>query len=99
MSIYKSLKLALFSLLNNKMRSFLTMLGIIIGIASVMIIVAIGNGSQAAMEKEFESFGTGTKAAPVVETKAETTVPATKAAPAAAKPKAKRAPCKKTVKK
>ena len=39
------------------------------------------------------------KAAPVVETKAETAVPATKAAPAAAKPKAKRAPCKKTVKK
>ena len=39
------------------------------------------------------------KAAPVVETKAETAVPATKAASAAAKPKAKRAPCKKTVKK
>ena len=47
------------------------------------------------------------KAAPVVETKAETAVPATKAAPAAeaktapaaAKPKAKRVPCKKTVKK
>ena len=42
------------------MRTFLTMLGIIIGIASVIIIVAIGNGSQAAMEEEFESFGTGT---------------------------------------
>ena len=39
------------------------------------------------------------KAAPAVETKTETAVPATKAAPAAAKPKAKRAPCKKTVKK
>ena len=39
------------------------------------------------------------KAAPAVETKAETAVPATKAAPAAVKPKAKRAPCKKTVKK
>ena len=39
------------------------------------------------------------KAAPAVETKTETAVPATKAAPVAAKPKAKRAPCKKTVKK
>ena len=39
------------------------------------------------------------KAAPAVETKTETAVSATKAAPAAAKPKAKRAPCKKTVKK
>ncbi len=42
------------------MRTVLTMLGIIIGIASVIIIVAVGNGSQAAIEEEFESFGTGT---------------------------------------
>lgn len=44
---------------SNKMRTFLTMLGIIIGISSVIMIVSIGNGSQSAIEKEFESFGTG----------------------------------------
>lgn len=35
------------------------MLGIIIGITSVILIVSIGNGSQAAIEEEFESFTTG----------------------------------------
>lgn len=44
---------------SNKMRTFLTMLGIIIGISSVIMIVSIGNGSQSAIEEEFESFGTG----------------------------------------
>ncbi len=43
----------------NKMRTFLTMLGIIIGISSGIIIVSIGNGSQAAIEEEFESFSAG----------------------------------------
>lgn len=60
MNIAECIKSSFFNVFSNKMRTFLTMLGIIIGIASVMIIVAIGNGSQAAMEKEFESFGTGT---------------------------------------
>ena len=54
---------------------------------------------EAAPAEETAAPAAEVKAAPVVETKAETTVPATKAAPAAAKPKAKRAPCKKTVKK
>ncbi|MEA4816676.1 MAG: ABC transporter permease [Lachnospiraceae bacterium] len=36
------------------------MLGIIIGISSVIMIISIGNGSQAAIEEEFESFGTPT---------------------------------------
>ena len=60
MNIYECIKSSFFNVFSNKMRTFLTMLGIIIGIASVIIIVAIGNGSQAAMEEEFESFGTGT---------------------------------------
>ena len=41
------------------MRTFLTMLGIIIGISSVIAIVAIGNGFQKSIETEFESFGAG----------------------------------------
>ena len=51
-------KSAFRNVFSNKMRTLLTMLGIIIGISSVIAIVSIGNGSQAAIEKEFESFVT-----------------------------------------
>lgn len=54
---------------SNKMRTFLTMLGIIIGISSVIMIVSIGNGSQAAIEKEFEDFGTGSLTVSLVSSK------------------------------
>lgn len=40
------LKIALRALANNKMRGFLTMLGIIIGVASVITMLAIGQGSK-----------------------------------------------------
>ena len=60
MNIFECIKSSFFNVFSNKMRTFLTMLGIIIGISSVITIVAIGNGSQAAIEEEFESFGTGT---------------------------------------
>lgn len=46
------------SLLANKMRTFLTMLGIIIGISSVITIVSLGQGSQATIGNEFEKIGT-----------------------------------------
>ena len=42
------------------MRSFLTMLGIIIGIASVMVIIGLGNGMSAYMAEQFSSLGTNT---------------------------------------
>ncbi len=58
MSIYKSFKLALFSLLNNKMRSFLTMLGIIIGVAAVIILISVVDGMTGEMTDQFQSFGT-----------------------------------------
>ncbi len=51
-SIISSLK----SLVSNKMRSFLTMLGIIIGISSVIMISTIGTGGQESISKTFESF-------------------------------------------
>ena len=41
MSIYQCLKLALKSISGNKMRSFLTMLGVIIGFASVITLVSV----------------------------------------------------------
>ena len=44
MGIYQSFILALKSLLNNKMRAFLTMLGIIIGVGAVIITVLTSNG-------------------------------------------------------
>ena len=52
--------MAVRSILSSKMRTFLTMLGIIIGIASVMVIVGLGNGMQNYMEEMFQSMGTNT---------------------------------------
>lgn len=57
MNIFESLKVAIESVLANKMRSFLTMLGIIIGISSVITIVAIGKGGQKKITSEFEDIG------------------------------------------
>lgn len=56
MLIIENLKLALFSIKSNKMRAFLTMLGIIIGITSVISISALGESSKAIINKQFESF-------------------------------------------
>ncbi|MGF7059825.1 ABC transporter permease [Brassicibacter mesophilus] len=57
MNFLESISVALSSLWGNKMRSFLTMLGIIIGISSVITIVALGQGSQAQIGSEFEKYG------------------------------------------
>jgi len=46
------------SILRNKMRSFLTSLGIIIGVCSVIVMVAIGQGSQEQIRKQIASMGT-----------------------------------------
>jgi putative ABC transport system permease protein len=46
------------SILRNKMRSFLTSLGIIIGVCSVIVMVAVGAGSQAQIQKQISSMGT-----------------------------------------
>ncbi len=54
---WESVKMAVQAIKSNKMRSALTMLGIIIGIASVIAIVAIGDAVKGSMNKEFESFG------------------------------------------
>ncbi len=56
----ENLKMALESIKSNKMRSFLTMLGIIIGISSVIVIVSAGGGAQQYMMSQFESVGTTT---------------------------------------
>jgi len=52
------LKLALRSIMKNRMRSLLTSLGIIIGVSAVIIMVAIGTGSQAKIEQNINALGT-----------------------------------------
>lgn len=58
MNFLESVKTALQAIWINKMRSLLTMLGIIIGISSVIAVVALGNGAENSIGKEFENFGT-----------------------------------------
>lgn len=57
MNLAESLRQALDSLRTNKLRSFLTMLGIIMGVFSVITIVAIGNAAQGYLNAEFEKLG------------------------------------------
>ena len=58
MNIFKYIKEAVESLLANKMRTFLTMLGIVIGVASVISMLAIGEGASASITSSIESMGT-----------------------------------------
>jgi len=51
-------RVALESIVANKMRSFLTMLGIIIGIAAVITMVALGEGAQRSVEAQLQGLGT-----------------------------------------
>lgn len=53
MSIFENIKMALSSLLAHKMRSILTMLGIIIGVGSVIAVVAIGQGGEEMLKSQF----------------------------------------------
>jgi putative ABC transport system permease protein len=58
MTVGKLATASMRSILRNKMRSFLTSLGIIIGVCSVIVMVAIGAGSQAQIKKQIASMGT-----------------------------------------
>lgn len=51
------LKIAINALMRNKMRAFLTMLGIIIGVASVIAMLAIGQGSKKSIQDQVSSMG------------------------------------------
>ena len=57
MNIANLLKIALKALSNNKLRCFLTMLGIIIGVASVITMLAIGQGSKNSIKKQISEMG------------------------------------------
>ena len=58
MNIFETFALALKNIWSSKMRSFLTMLGIIIGITSVMVIAGVGNGMEVYITDSFQSAGT-----------------------------------------
>lgn len=58
MSFVQSFKLAIKSIMASKVRSLLTMLGIIIGVAAVIVIVGLGNGMETYMKDSFASMGT-----------------------------------------
>ncbi|GAB3942542.1 ABC transporter permease [Corynebacterium tapiri] len=59
MSLSDSIRLALTSLRANKMRSFLTLLGVIIGIASVITILTLGKSLKSSTEKSLAELGVG----------------------------------------
>jgi len=58
MNILRTIRVSLRALSRNKMRSFLTALGIIIGVGAVITTISIGQGAKREVEKRFESMGT-----------------------------------------
>ena len=58
MNITNLFKVSLKAVANNKMRSFLSMLGIIIGVAAVIIMMSIGQGSKESIRQELSTMGT-----------------------------------------
>ena len=60
MNIWMVLKISLRALLRNKLRTLLTMLGIIIGVSTVITMLAVGQGAQASVQASIASLGTNT---------------------------------------
>jgi putative ABC transport system permease protein len=58
MNVWEALSLALSGLAANRLRSGLTMLGILIGVGAVILLVAVGNGTSAQVQGQIQSLGT-----------------------------------------
>ena len=58
MKAQRLIRIALRSLMKNKMRASLTMLGVIIGVAAVIVMVAIGDGARTVIEQKIQNLGT-----------------------------------------
>jgi len=56
-NIFEALRLALSGLIANRLRSALTMLGILIGVGAVILLVAVGNGASVAVQKQIQALG------------------------------------------
>ena len=72
--IWEYIKIALMNIQSNKGRSILTMLGIIIGISSVIMVISIGNGVRGQVNSELEGIAGGQIAFYVDSTRKDTTV-------------------------
>ncbi len=57
MTILEALRLAMGGVVANRLRSGLTMLGILIGVAAVILLVGVGNGASAAVQQQIEALG------------------------------------------
>jgi putative ABC transport system permease protein len=57
-SFYENFKMAIDTIRGNKLRAFLTIVGVVVGVITVMLISSIISGINVAVEKEVESFGT-----------------------------------------
>ena len=55
--LWENVRVALDGLASNKMRSILTMLGVVIGVAAVVALLSIGQGAQAAVTGQITSAG------------------------------------------
>jgi len=66
MNFGQSFRLAIKSLTASKARALLTMLGIIIGVAAVIIIISLGDGMQNMVNEQFESMGTNMLVATII---------------------------------
>jgi putative ABC transport system permease protein len=60
MSVFDNLRVAIGGISSNKLRSVLTTLGVLIGVAAVIILVAVGTGSSQAVESRINQLGTNT---------------------------------------
>ena len=58
MQLFQTISMAFKAIAGNKVRSFLTMLGVIIGVMSVIVLVAIGQGTTASVTESISSMGT-----------------------------------------
>lgn len=60
MTLFDNLRMAVRGVTANKLRSLLTMLGVLIGVAAVIILIAVGTGSSQAVESRIDQLGTNT---------------------------------------
>ena len=56
--IYQSFKMAVKAIAGNKMRSFLTILGVVIGVVAIVVLVSIGQGANSSVVENIEGMGT-----------------------------------------
>ena len=58
MMLFQSFKMALKAIAGNKMRSFLTILGVVIGVVAIVVLVSIGQGANSSVVESIEGMGT-----------------------------------------